>query len=323
MLYLILPTGLVIWISSIWFKYQKKISKARALGPTLNQYTNPFGVCSGLQKYTRDFWKEAPTIFGEMKSSLFFFVTGQYTLVHTNDAKLFHEVCKGKQECFPKAVALYDVLRIFGENVVTTDGDIWKRHRRCASAAFSETNNRLVHDTSLSTVAAMFESWSKRKDDKGSTKVHILADATQLTLAIISSAAFGMKIQVFDSGKAGSSAVNGAVDLPASSSGKSKFKLTFTRYVARSLKAKLSVDIYDMSDSYADIQYLVGVRRLIRHLFSICCYRFNRIPYNQMYGASFAAHSPTCHPSEVGILPAHFQSARNRTSIRGVRSVPA
>ena len=28
-----------------------------------------------------------------------------------------------KRRSFPKAVKLYDVLRIFGENVVTTDGE--------------------------------------------------------------------------------------------------------------------------------------------------------------------------------------------------------
>jgi hypothetical protein len=40
----------------------------------------------------------------------------------------------------------------FGDNIVTTDGDVWKRHRACATSAFSESNNRLVHLTTISTV---------------------------------------------------------------------------------------------------------------------------------------------------------------------------
>lgn len=237
--YVTISTGLGVWFWTLWLEYQNRVNKMRAIGPTINQYTFPAGLMSGLQKYTRAFWKESLPLFDQFKSPFFFFVTKRFTMINVNDPTLFNEICTRKQEFFPKAVKLYDALRIFGDNIVTTDGDIWKRHRRCASAAFSETNNRLVHETTISTLKAMFESWSSKKDMKGQMKVHVLADATQLTLAVISSAAFGMKIQVFDSTEHGSSAVSNSIDSSSvitdgvirknHSTKNPKFKLTFTR----------------------------------------------------------------------------------------------
>lgn len=197
----------------------------RSTAPTLNQFTSPFGLFSGLQSYDRDIWKKAPSIFKELNSPLFFFVTASGCSANVNDAALFHEVCKKKEVCFPKAVELYDVLRIFGENIVTTAGETWRRHRRCASAAFSELNNHLVFETSVATIRAMFESWDQAQDEHGQRKVWVLADATQLTLAIIASAGFGMKIEAFGSAAEGSSPKKSSTEL-----GKAhNHKLSFTR----------------------------------------------------------------------------------------------
>ena len=169
-----IATYLVIWLCSIWFEYQNRVNKMRKNGPTINQYTSPFGIFSGLQKYSRSFWKEALPLFQQFNSPYFFFVTQKLTMMNVNDPFLFQEICVRKQEFFPKAIKLYDVLRIFGDNIVTTDGEVWKRHRRCASAAFSETNNQLVHETAISTLKSMFASWSlKEKDSKGSIKVRV------------------------------------------------------------------------------------------------------------------------------------------------------
>lgn len=221
-----LPAGVAAWAALVYFRYRRQVAKMRALAPTLNQITSPFGLLSGLQRYDRDIWKESPQIFDSLKSPLFFFVTASGCTAHVNDAALFHEVCKKKQAYFPKAVELYDVLRIFGENIVTTAGETWKRHRRCASAAFSELNNQLVFETTVATIKSMFESWDQMKDDNGQREVCVLADATQLTLAIISSAAFGMKIEAFGSSAEGSSPKKGTL---TETLGSSSYKLSFTR----------------------------------------------------------------------------------------------
>lgn len=39
---------------------------------------------------------------------------------------------------FRKPTELYGVLEMYGRNLVTTEGDIWRIHRKIASPSFSE-----------------------------------------------------------------------------------------------------------------------------------------------------------------------------------------
>ncbi|KZV90451.1 cytochrome P450 [Exidia glandulosa HHB12029] len=91
---------------------------------------------------------------------------------------------------FPKPVELYELLLVFGSNIVASSGDLWKRHRRIAAPAFSERNNRLVWDESIRVVDEVFESW-------GSGEVHISdakAFTLNVTLLVLSIASFGKRI---------------------------------------------------------------------------------------------------------------------------------
>ena len=42
---------------------------------------------------------------------------------------------------FPKPVEMYDVLKFFGSNIVTSEFDEWKQHRKVAAPAFSEVRD--------------------------------------------------------------------------------------------------------------------------------------------------------------------------------------
>ena len=42
---------------------------------------------------------------------------------------------------FPKRLELYEVLMVFGGNIVASEGEEWKRHRTIAAPAFSEVRN--------------------------------------------------------------------------------------------------------------------------------------------------------------------------------------
>jgi cytochrome P450 len=44
---------------------------------------------------------------------------------------------------FPKPVANYEVLLMFGRNIVASEGDEWKKYRRIAAPTFSDV--RLHH----------------------------------------------------------------------------------------------------------------------------------------------------------------------------------
>lgn len=39
---------------------------------------------------------------------------------------------------FPKPLNLYEVLAIFGKNIVVSEGEEWKKYRKIAAPAFSE-----------------------------------------------------------------------------------------------------------------------------------------------------------------------------------------
>jgi len=49
-----------------------------------------------------------------------------------------------RRTSFPKPIATYKILDIFGRNVVTTEGIEWKAHRKLTSPSFNEKNNSLV-----------------------------------------------------------------------------------------------------------------------------------------------------------------------------------
>lgn len=43
---------------------------------------------------------------------------------------------------WPKPTQLYEAVSFFGSNIVATEGDIWKKHRKIAAPAFSEVTIR-------------------------------------------------------------------------------------------------------------------------------------------------------------------------------------
>ena len=110
------------------------------------------------------------------------------------DADLIHEVCVSRREHFPKPTFVYEVLRIFGDNVVTTEDDEWKRHRKIATIGFSERNNKMVHRETLKYTLTMLRDWQKQKDGKGESSVEAASYMLKLALCVISSAAFGFEV---------------------------------------------------------------------------------------------------------------------------------
>ncbi|KAG8751176.1 hypothetical protein FRC12_012554 [Ceratobasidium sp. 428] len=99
----------------------------------------------------------------------------------------------------PKAPFVTDVraTRLFsgryGPNVVTLEGDAWKRHRRITQRAFSEENSKLVWSESVFITEKLFEKW----DTEQGQEVHadkITTITETLALMVISSAALGQRM---------------------------------------------------------------------------------------------------------------------------------
>lgn len=95
---------------------------------------------------------------------------------------------------FPKPTHIYTSLDIYGKNVVTTEGQVWRQHRKTTSSPFTEKNNVLVWEESIRQAEAMLKSWVGL-DGKGNKTVDRLMDDTmRLSLNVISAAGFGRKM---------------------------------------------------------------------------------------------------------------------------------
>ncbi|TDL26326.1 614/534 cytochrome P450 [Rickenella mellea] len=107
------------------------------------------------------------------------------------DAAAIKEVTSSRTR-WTKAAQQYQLLRYFGDNILITEGDEWKRHRRTANPAFSERNNRMVWNEAVRIVNDMFKNdWQDRPE----IVVENCVDITmRLALLVIGSAGFGRSI---------------------------------------------------------------------------------------------------------------------------------
>ncbi|EJD03717.1 cytochrome P450 [Fomitiporia mediterranea MF3/22] len=93
---------------------------------------------------------------------------------------------------FAKPVGMYKLLSFFGGNIVASEGEDWKRHRKIAQPAFSEKNNKLVWDETSRIVKEMIISWGA---DKDSIEIEQVVNFTlPIALMVIGSAGFGKRV---------------------------------------------------------------------------------------------------------------------------------
>ncbi|KAI0322882.1 hypothetical protein OF83DRAFT_1091052 [Amylostereum chailletii] len=93
----------------------------------------------------------------------------------------------GDRHTFTKDVAAYEVLNIYGKNLVSTEGAEWKRHKSIASPAFSESNNSLVWTETIRTLDQWFSELDVTfKDNATSTaSIDIVARMTQVCIYVL------------------------------------------------------------------------------------------------------------------------------------------
>ncbi|KAI8996609.1 cytochrome P450 [Trametes punicea] len=98
----------------------------------------------------------------------------------------------GARTRFPKITKLYHSVKTFGSNIMVTEGEEWKRHRKIAAPAFSERNYRLVWDETIRIVDDLIQNvWN----DKEVVELPNILDVTVgITLRIIGVAGFGRRI---------------------------------------------------------------------------------------------------------------------------------
>lgn len=112
------------------------------------------------------------------------------------DAKAIRAIM-GDRHMFPKPLELYRILSIYGENVLITEGDEWKKHRKIVAPAFSE--DTYVLDWAVATHVT--KNWMKSLETRAPEYENGIAIETDinklclhLTLSILTNTAFGVPI---------------------------------------------------------------------------------------------------------------------------------
>ncbi|KAG7096557.1 hypothetical protein E1B28_003979 [Marasmius oreades] len=93
---------------------------------------------------------------------------------------------------FPKPVEDYEVLMLFGSNIVVTEGELWKKYRKIVSPAFNDRNNKLVWEETVKIMVDLFDSVWLNQDV---IPVNHIVDLTlPIALFVIGVAGFGRRI---------------------------------------------------------------------------------------------------------------------------------
>ncbi|KIX00734.1 uncharacterized protein Z518_09799 [Rhinocladiella mackenziei CBS 650.93] len=133
-------------------------------------------------------------IFQRVGHDTFLTVAPGGMMLHTSEPAVINQITTRRND-FPKPTAIYRSLDIYGKNVVSTEGTLWRQHRKATSPPFTEKNNHLVWAESIDQASDMLATWVG-PDGKGDFTVdRVMDDTMRLSLHVISRAGFGRKLQ--------------------------------------------------------------------------------------------------------------------------------
>jgi hypothetical protein len=149
-------------------------------------------------------WQVRYTPFSSaiMNSDTYLIVSPEKNILCTAEAEVISQITTRRND-FPKPIAMYKMLDLYGKNVVTVEGGEWRRHRKITAAQFNEKSNALVWKESLFQAGEMIKRWTDNKGtengksakDVGRISVvsELGKDAMRLSLHVISRAGFGVR----------------------------------------------------------------------------------------------------------------------------------
>ncbi|KAH6912979.1 cytochrome P450 [Coprinopsis sp. MPI-PUGE-AT-0042] len=106
------------------------------------------------------------------------------------DAAAIKDVTSAKST-FPKPTEFYGVLAIYGPNILTTEGEQWRRYKKLVAPAFTDQNNKLVWAETVRVVAELFDDvWGDKKEIPVD---HCLDVTLPIALYVLGAAVFGNK----------------------------------------------------------------------------------------------------------------------------------
>ena len=138
-------------------------------------------------------WKRRYAPFANVGSDTFLTVSPGRIVLNTAEASVISQITQRRND-FPKELKVYGMLKIYGSNMVVTEGQEWRHQRKIASPQFNEANNRVVWQETLNQAQAMVKSWFGKDEARSSTIRTLTDDAMRISLHIISKAGFGVHL---------------------------------------------------------------------------------------------------------------------------------
>ncbi|KAG8902775.1 hypothetical protein FRB99_004137 [Tulasnella sp. 403] len=109
------------------------------------------------------------------------------TVVYLADPRAIKEVTSSRFR-FVKPIEKYALLNLFGDNVLTTEGLEWTRHRKVTAPAFTERNLSSVAQDTSAIVQELFDSWDNQHELAFENVTNL---TTEVTLKVIARSGFG------------------------------------------------------------------------------------------------------------------------------------
>ncbi|KAI5793329.1 cytochrome P450 [Geopyxis carbonaria] len=120
-------------------------------------------------------------------TDLFIMTTPGRNVVTSASAEVCYQVATQGTE-FPKPTYLYARANFLGENVITTEGNAWRRFRRITAPPFNEQLMRSVWVQSRKLCLELRDQWTASGSELGS----VVPGITNLTMKVITAAGFGV-----------------------------------------------------------------------------------------------------------------------------------
>ena len=137
-------------------------------------------------------WKFRYAPFAALGTDTFWTVAPGGNILHTADANVIADITSRGAD-FPKPTSLYKSVDIYGKNVVSSEGAMWRQHRKLVAPAFTEKNSQLVFNETLEQTEAMLALWQGLDGDAKTLRT-VAEDTMRLSLNVIGRAGLGRKM---------------------------------------------------------------------------------------------------------------------------------
>ncbi|KAG0636167.1 cytochrome P450 [Tuber brumale] len=189
MLASIFLTLVLLFLGYACYSLDTLVLKVRPLGVPYFLLINAFGLTHvWFHLLTLD-WQvhQRYEIYRLIGSDIFFTITLWKVILHVADPDMAVEVLSGKDqngELYPKTAVVGRMMGLFGENVITTEGTVWRGHRRVTAPVIGKSLS-IVWEEALAQVKKMLQYYDKQEDIDTSHR-----DFRRVTLGVISHAGF-------------------------------------------------------------------------------------------------------------------------------------